>query len=397
MTQTATRVTIKASSDTKQPKAHHPWWRIHMDVPLLLATLGLCVCSIIVIKGATANDKPANPDFYAERQIVYVAVGVVLMFLVARVNPNRWRDFKHPLYAFLIGSILLVFALATVTRGSKRWINLPFFNFQPSELGKLILVLTLSAFILDAGKDGGRVKTTLRILALGAFPAMLVMAQPDLGTALVYGAAVLGLLYIAGTPWKQFLGLCGIATLLAAFALVIGPAVGIQVLKPYQVGRLTSFIHPTNDPRAQGYQQLQARIAIGSGEKVGRGQKNATQTALNFLPEHHTDFIFAVVGETYGFAGAAVVLSLYALLVWRALRILTIARNLYCALLAGGITIMLLYQIFVNVGMTVGIMPITGVSAPLLSFGGASMLVSLMAIGLLQAVYAQAHTTRKRL
>ena len=171
------------------------------------------------------------------------------------------------------------------------------------------------------------------------------------------------------------------------------PAAGVEVLKPYQVDRLTSFLHPSENQGDEGYQQQQSKIAIGSGEKTGRGVENATQTSLNFLPEHHTDFIFAVVGETYGFAGAALVLSLYALLIWRGLHILTIAKNLYGALLAGGITVMLLFQLFVNIGMNVGIMPITGVTAPLLSFGGSSMLSTFLALGLLHSVHAQARET----
>jgi rod shape determining protein RodA len=176
-------------------------------------------------------------------------------------------------------------------------------------------------------------------------------------------------------------------------ALVALPAAGVEVLKPYQVDRLTSFLHPSDDPGDEGYQQQQAKIAIGSGEKTGRGVDDATQTSLNFLPEHHTDFIFAVVGETYGFAGCALVLSLYALLIWRALHILTVAKNLFGALLAGGITVMLLFQLFVNVGMNVGIMPITGVTAPLLSAGGSSMLATFLALGLLQSVNAHARET----
>src|ERR671916_2950047 len=156
---------------------------------------------------------------------------------------------------------------------------------------------------------------------------------------------------------------------------------------------MTSFLHPSEVAGEEGYQQQQSKIAIGSGEKTGRGVDDATQTGLDFLPEHHTDFIFAVIGETYGFAGCALVLSLYALLIWRALHILTIAKNLYGALLAGGITVMLLFQLFVNVGMNVGIMPITGVTAPLLSFGGSSMLATFLALGLLQSVNAQARET----
>ena len=172
--------------------------------------------------------------------------------------------------------------------------------------------------------------------------------------------------------------------------LAVAPAAGVHVLKPYQVQRLTGFLKPSHDPRNQTYQINQSEIAIGSGGKAGRGVAHATQTRLNFLPEHHTDFIFSVVGETYGFAGAALVLSLYALLIWRGLHIRTQAKNLCGALIAGGIMLMLLFQVFVNVGMTVGIMPITGIPAPLLSYGGSSMLVTFMALGLLQSISAQA-------
>jgi rod shape determining protein RodA len=158
------------------------------------------------------------------------------------------------------------------------------------------------------------------------------------------------------------------------------------------VDRLTAFVHPTDDPRKQGYQLKQSIVGIGSGQKTGRGPKGATQTKLNFIPEHHTDFIFSVVGEEFGFAGGALILALYALLIWRALRILTMAKNLYGALIAGGITAMLMFQVFVNVGMTIGIMPITGVPLPLMSYGGSSVIVTFMAIGLLQSVHAQART-----
>jgi rod shape determining protein RodA len=177
---------------------------------------------------------------------------------------------------------------------------------------------------------------------------------------------------------------------------VAAPATGVHVLKPYQVARLTSFLHPSANPSGEGYQQQQSKIAIGSGEKTGRGVAHAPQSSLNFLPEHHTDFIFAVVGETYGFAGCALVLSLYALLIWRGLHILTSAKNLYGALLAGGITVMLLFQIFVNVGMNVGIAPITGVTAPLLSYGGSSVLATFLALGLLHSVHAQSRETGER-
>jgi rod shape determining protein RodA len=194
---------------------------------------------------------------------------------------------------------------------------------------------------------------------------------------------------VAGTSWKHFVALLALFAVAITLVLVAAPAAGVHVLKPYQVDRLTAFLNPSQNPADQGYQQNQSRIAIGSGQKSGRGVEQATQTSLNFLPEHHTDFVFAVVGERWGFIGAAFVLSMYALLIWRGLRILTIAKNLFGALIAGGIVAMLLFQVFINVGMTIGIMPITGIPLPLLSYGGSSVLTTFLAVGLLQSIYAQ--------
>jgi rod shape determining protein RodA len=368
-------------------------WRLRVDPLLLLAAAGLLVCSCIAIKGATKNDVAGSPLYYVERQAVYGAVGLLLMYGVSRLDYSRLRELKYVLYGLLIGSIVLVFGLATATRGSKRWIETPLLNFQPSELGKVLLVLSLAGFIIDRLRGAGSRQTTARVMLLGLVPTMLVMAQPDLGTSLVYVIGTLALLFIGGAPWRHFAALAALGAIAISLTVVALPQAGVTVLKPYQADRLTSFLHPSNAAGEEGYQQQQSKIAIGSGEKTGRGVDNATQTGLNFLPEHHTDFIFAVIGETYGFVGAALVLSLYALLIWRGLHILTIAKNLYGALIAGGITVMLLFQVFVNVGMTVGIMPITGVPAPLLSFGGASMLVTFLAIGLLQSVHAQARET----
>jgi rod shape determining protein RodA len=385
----STATPIKPASDP--PPALVPReWRLRLDPLLLVAALGLVACSCIAIKGATEGDVPGDPLYYFERQVVYGVAGVVLMYALSRLDYSRLRELKYVLYGVLIGSIVLVFALATATRGSKRWIETPVMNFQPSELGKLLLVLALAGFIVDRLRGTGSRETTARVMLLGLLPAMLVMAQPDLGTSLVYVVGTLALLFVAGAPWRHFAALAALGAVAIALALVALPAAGVEVLQPYQVDRLTSFLHPSDAAGEEGYQQQQSKVAIGSGEKTGRGVEKATQTSLGYLPEHHTDFIFAVVGETYGFVGAALVLSLYALLIWRGLHILTIAKNLYGALIAGGITMMLLFQVFVNVGMTVGIMPITGVPAPLLSFGGSSMLVTFMAVGLLQSIHAQA-------
>jgi rod shape determining protein RodA len=218
-------------------------------------------------------------------------------------------------------------------------------------------------------------------------PAALVISQ-DLGSGLICIVIGVAVLFVLGTGWRHFLALAALAAVGLTCALVAAPAAGVEVLKPYQQDRLTAFLNPSDNPSKQGYQQNQSRIAIGAGQKTGRGDR-ATQTQLNFLPEHHTDFVYASVGERWGFVGAALVLSLYALLVWRGLRILTIAKNLFGALLAGGIVAMLLAQVFINVGMNVGIMPITGIPLPLLSYGGSSVLSTFLAIGLLQSIYAQ--------
>ena len=362
------------------------------DGVLLLAVLGICAASLITLHGATKDDPNVTSNFYVTRQAVYFGVGMLLAAGLARLDYSRLRELKYGLYAVLIGSILLVSALGSVARGSRRAISLPFFSFQASELGKVLLVLALAGFVVDRMRSMGR-QTTARVMLLGLIPTMLVLAEPDLGSATVYVAATLAILFVAGAPWRHFAALGALFAVAITVALVAAPTMGVEVLKPYQVDRLTSFLHPSENPGAEGYQQMQSKIAIGSGEKTGRGIENATQTSLNFLPEHHTDFIFAVVGETYGFAGAALVLSLYALLIWRGFHILTIAKNLYGALLAGGITVMLLFQLFVNIGMNVGIMPITGVTAPLLSFGGSSMLSTFLALGLLYSVHAQARET----
>jgi rod shape determining protein RodA len=363
------------------------------DFLLLLAGAGLIGCSVFVLSAATQDDVAGSPYYYVIRQAVYGGVGLLLMLLLSRFDYSRLRELKLGLYGVMIGLICLVFALGAAARGSQRWIELPFFNLQPSEVGKVILILTLSAFAVDRVRRLDEWRTTSRIVLLAAFPAMLVIAQPDLGSGMVYMVIAGAVLFVAGTKWTHFAALGTLLVTAIVVVLVAAPAAGVHVLKPYQVDRLTACINPSDNPRGQGYQLNQSIIGIGAGQKTGRGADGATQTKLNFLPEHHTDFIFSVVGEAYGFLGCALILSLYALLIWRGLRILTMAENLYGALIAGGITAMLMFQVFVNVGMTIGIMPITGVPLPLMSYGGSSVLVTFLALGLLQSVYAQARET----
>ncbi len=359
-----------------------------LDPLLTLAILGLCACSLLTLVGATKEDISDAPYYYVYRQGAYAAIGIALMVLLSRFDYSRLRELRYGLYAIMMVLIVAVIAAGSTTRGSKRAFELPFFNFQPSELGKLLLILALAAFVVGRIRRGNDRDTTARTMLLALVPAMIVIAQPDLGSGLVYVAIAVAILFFAGISWKQFAALFALGAMAIVIVLIAAPAMGVEVLKPYQVDRLTAFLNPSDDPAKQGYQQSQSRIAIGAGQRAGRGDE-ATQTRNNFLPEHHTDFIFAVVGETYGFIGVAVVLSLFALLIWRCMRILTMAKNLYGVLIAGGVLSMVAFQVFVNVGMNVGIMPITGVTLPLMSYGGSSVLVTLMALGLVQSVYVQ--------
>ena len=358
------------------------------DPLLAVAVLGLAVISLVAIAGATAGDVPGSPDYFFTRQLTYFLVGGLVALVFWRIDYSRLREIKVLCYGLMIDLILLVFALGSVSRGSRRAIDLPFFSFQASELGKILLIVSLSAFAVDMTRRAADRRVTARLLLLGLAPAALVMLQPDLGSALVYVAITLTILMIVGVPWQHFAALGALAAVAVALSLLVLPAAGVNVLHDYQKERLTSFLNPSDVTGTEGYQQNQSRIAIGSGEKTGRGDQ-ATQTRYDFLPEHHTDFIFAVVGERWGFAGAALVLSLYALLIWRGLRILTLSKNLYGALVAGGIVGMFLFQVVVNTGMTVGIMPITGITLPLMSYGGSSLIASMIAVGLLQSIYAR--------
>ncbi|CAN5644645.1 rod shape-determining protein RodA [soil metagenome] len=362
---------------------------LHLDWGVMIAGIGLMLFSIYTLGVTTKGDVAGQPYFYAMRQAIYLVIGVALMLAVARVDYSRFRELRVGIYTAMLSSIILVLMLGAAARGSRRWIELPFFTFQPSELGKLLLVLALAAFVMDRARRGTEGRLVVRILALGLFPAAIVFIQPDLGTSLVYGAVTIAVLFFAGIRWQYFAVMGATLVALIAGVLVVAPALGHPLLHGYQADRLTSFLNPSDDPRDSSYQIKQALISVGAGEKTGRGD-DSTQTRQGFLPERHTDFIFAAVGERFGFAGAAFILSLYALLIWRALRILTRSKNLYGSMVAGGIAAMLLFQIFINVGMNIGIMPITGIPLPLMSFGGSSALVTFLALGFLQSIHVQA-------
>jgi len=366
----------------------------HMDWPLTIAAVALVAFSVFTLGQATTHDVPGSPGYYVDRQALYGVLGVIGMVVLSRIDYSRFRELRVGIYTFLCASVSLVFVFGFAARGSRRSFELPFFSFQPSELGKLLLVLALAGFVIDGARRGSEVQRTVRYLCLGLAPAALVFLQPDLGTSMVLAVATLAVMYFGGVRWTHFAFIGAALAVLITLVLVVAPDVGAPVLKGYQEQRLTSFLHPSQDSGGAGYQQHQGVIAIGSGEKTGRGDR-ATQTRLDFVPERSTDFIFAVIGERYGFMGAAFVLSLYALLFWRALRIVTLSKNSYGTLVAGGIAVSLLFQVFVNVGMNLGIMPITGIPLPLMSYGGSSVLATFLAVGVLQSINIQARLGQK--
>jgi rod shape determining protein RodA len=365
-----------------------------LDPLLFGAALGLIGFSLFTLKAVTGGDVPHDPYFYVVRQAIYAVLGLALMLAIARVDYSRFRELRVGLYTAMMASIVLVLLLGQATRGSRRWIELPFFTFQPSELGKVLLITALAGFAIDRGRRINDRQQTARLLVMGFVPALIVFMQPDLGTAITYVVITLAILFVVGVRWTHFALLGALLTAAVTAVLVIAPAIGHPVLKGYQQERLTSFLNPSSDPRDATYQIDQSLIAIGSGGKVGRGA-DSTQTENGFVPDRTTDFIFSVVGERFGFVGAAFVLSLYALLIWRALRIMTLSKNLYGSLIAGAIAAMFMCQVFVNIGVAIGIMPVTGIPLPLMSFGGSSVVVTLMAVGLLQSIYVQARLTSK--
>jgi rod shape determining protein RodA len=225
-------------------------------------------------------------------------------------------------------------------------------------------------------------------MLLALVPTMLVIAEPDLGSSLVYIAVAITILYIAGAAWQHLAALAVLG--IAAFIVVVAalPALGVHALNT-EVSRITAFLHPSANPQSASWQQHQSTIAIGAGQKLGRGAQTS-QTSLGLVDEPSTDFVFASIGERFGFVGAAAVLSLYALMIWRTLRIIAAAKNLFGALIAAGVVAMLLFQVFVNVGVAVGILPVTGITLPLVSYGGSSVLTTFLALGLLQSIHVQA-------
>jgi rod shape determining protein RodA len=357
----------------------------HLDPALLLSTLCLAAYGGLMIFSASSSkleDAGADPTTYVKRQIFYAVAGVVLLLVVSFFDYRHLKALAPIIYgATLVGLLIVLTPLGSVVNGASRWIDLGFFQVQPSEIAKVAAIVAVGAYLSERK---GMVELVDIAVSLGivAVPIVLIYLEPDLGTTMVFTALIAALLLVAGAKFRHFVLLGALAV--GAIFLVVQ----FDMLEDYQIERVTAFLDPNPDVQSEGYNLTQSKIAIGSGGMRGKGLHGEnTQTALDFVPEQHTDFIFTAVGEQLGFVGASTLLGLFAVLIWRALRIAVMSRDLFGTLIAAGIATMWAFQLFVNVGMTMGIMPITGIPLPFISFGGSSLLTNFAAVGLLLNIH----------
>jgi len=356
-------------------------WR-HFDLILLLGTIMLIALGVTMIYSASYSTPDAQESFSNTlfgRQLIYAAMGLVLMAIAAGIDYRIYGYITPVLYGFMIAVLAAVLLLGESTHGARRWIDLAIFPVQPSEIAKLIFVVVLAKFLADHREEVKRFPFLLLSLLMTALPAGLVYFQPDLGTAIIFFAVWLGMVIIIGVPWKR-LGTLAVGGLLAS------PFIYLVVLQEYMRQRLTAFISPTSDPLGAGYNILQAEISVGSGGLFGKGFLCGTQSQLHFLRIQKTDFIFSVLGEELGFVGALFLLGLFVLLLFRGIRAAMLARDEFGRLIATGVVVMILVQVFINIGANLRLLPVTGVTLPLISYGGSSLITVLIALGTLQSI-----------
>jgi rod shape determining protein RodA len=330
-----------------------------------------------------------DPQAFFKKHLINAVIGVTLASVAALIDYRSLRAYAPIVYvASCVGLLMVLSPLGSTINGAHSWIVLPAgFQVQPSEFAKVAIVVGM-AMLLGEKRDGEstpRDSDVLLVLALVALPMGLIMLQPDLGTTMVLVFVVLGVLSVSGAPARWILGL-----LLAGVVVAVG-AVQLGVLDDYQVARFTAFANPSDDLGATGYNANQARIAIGSGGLTGKGLFQGTQTNGRFIPEQQTDFVFTVAGEELGLVGAGAIILLLGLVLWRGLHIASRATDPFGRLVAAGVVSWFAFQSFVNIGMTLGIMPVTGLPLPFLSYGGSAMFANLIAVGLLQNVHMRSH------
>lgn len=350
-----------------------------VDYLLILVVIAIVAMGLVAVASAThVQVDSADPYGFVRRQAVALVAGLLAMMVLGLVDYHNFNQWAPYIYGGSVVFLLALLATGNGTAGAERWLEVGQLRFQPSELAKLATIIMGATWLARPPAGGWTLLNLWPVLALVGFPMLLVMLQPDLGTALVFVAVLLAMLFVAGLNWRYLLGLMGAGV--AAFPLLW------HFLEDYQRSRLLVFLEPGLDPTGAGYQLMQSMIAIGSGRVLGQGWFAGPQNQYNFLPEQHTDFIFSVIGEEFGFVGVMILLGLYLVLLLRGVSIVVRARDLQGALLGTGVLAMLGFQIMVNVGMTVGVMPVTGLPLPLVSYGGTSLIITMMGIGLLLSI-----------
>jgi rod shape determining protein RodA len=351
-------------------------WVREIDWVLVATTALLLAYGFVALLSATHGAPDAGHLLRA--RVLHLILGLIALIVAATFDYRRLAALAQPLYVVTLLLLVAVLIVGQARLGAQRWIVLgPFGAFQPSEVAKLALVVTLARH-LDLTKTLPRMRALFPFFLHIALPMALIMRQPDLGTALVLLAILAAMLYVGGARPADLLGIAAAGAALMPFAW--------QVLHDYQRRRLAAFLDPTADPLGAGYALIQSKIAVGSGQITGKGLFAGTQNLLRFIPEQHTDFIFTVVGEELGLLGSLGLLGLYLVWIWRALAIASTARDRLGALMATGIVAMMLFHVVVNVGMTIGLLPVTGIPLPLMSYGGSSLLTTLAATGVLLGI-----------
>ena len=351
-----------------------------MDMRLLLAVAAIIIISLIVIGSATHINSPSEERYwFVQRQGIFAIINFGVSMFLMNFDYKMLQRYGHKMYIFNLVMLLAVMFVGQSALGAQRWIQLGPITLQPSEFSKIIMIVSLASLLHDKIGKINTLSDLMPIAAYVAVPVLLVMKQPDLGTSLVFMAIFFGMIFACGINLKLLAGIFG--TGIACLPILW------HVLKDYQKMRIMVFLDPNVDPLGSGYHIIQSKIAIGSGMLFGKGLFEGTQSQLNFLPENHTDFIFAVVGEEWGFIGAAILLLLYLLVLWRGIKIARQAQDTFGMLLAVGIVSMLAFHVLVNVGMTAGIMPVTGIPLPFMSYGVSALTTNMLAVTILLNIY----------
>ncbi len=356
--------------------------RKNLDYPLVAVTLAVACIGLAALYSATRDDGLR----YLLKQSGCMVLGLIGMVAAARIDYALLPRLTKPLYIVNVGLLLLVMRIGSEIKGAQRWINIAGFQFQPSELAKLVMIVCLASFLVARREKIRELPTLIASFIYISVPTALIFKQPDLGTALVLVAIWFGMTFLAGARIRHLAGfvVVGLLTFTAMWHF--------NIMETYQKNRLIAFLNPDVDRKNVGYHVRQARIAVGSGQVTGKGFRAGTQGKGNFIPENHTDFIFTVVAEEGGFVASVVLVSVYGLLLYRGLMAASVAQDLLGKLLAGGVVSMLAFHVVLNIGMNVGIMPVAGVPLPLVSYGGTSMVLTLTSIGLLLGIGMRRHT-----